>query len=91
MSWSIAAIGKISAVRTECARQVRAGGKCMEPEEGVRIAAAKLIDEALAAQDQSGAVSVSASGSQGYKNYSEKTGLNNQLSITIQPQWGFVE
>jgi hypothetical protein len=91
MSWGVQAIGKAAAVRKEIARQFTTGGKCSEPEEAVRLAAAAAIDYALEAQDASNSVKVSASGSQGYRDYEKKTGVYNTLSISIEPQHGFVE
>jgi hypothetical protein len=91
MSWSVAAIGKASAVRASIADQFAKQSKCMEPEESVRQAAATLIDASLAAQDPATAVRVSASGSQGFKDWDKKTGVFNSASIVVEPQHGFVE
>jgi hypothetical protein len=63
----------------------------LEPEESVRQAAAVAIDKALEAQNPNLAVKVIASGSQGFKDYSAKTDVYNQLSIVIEPLHGFVE
>jgi hypothetical protein len=88
MSWSVAAIGKSSAVRAAIANQFANGSKCAEPEETIRQAAAAVIDKALEAQAEATAVKVSASGSQ-----SSSGGIvtNNSLSIMVDPMWGFVE
>jgi len=91
MSWSVSAIGKAGAVRSSIAGQFSKSGPCMEPEESVRQAAASAIDKALEAQDPTQAVKVTASGSQGYKDYGAKTGLFNQMTIAIEPLHGFVE
>jgi len=90
MSWSVAAIGKDSAVRASITEQF---GRmtCSEPEETVRQSAKLAIDAALAAQDPSKAVKVTASGSQGFADYSTKTGVYNMLTIQVEPQHGFVE
>lgn len=90
MSWSVSAIGKAAAVRKSIADQFTKN-TCAEPEEAVRQNAAKLLDEALAAQDQSQPVEVSASGSQSYKDYVAKTGVTNQLTMQVRPLHGFIE
>lgn len=88
MNWGVAAIGKTRAVRKEIAKQF-ANVKCVEPEEMLRQQAASLIDQCLAVQDPTGAVKVIAGGSQGS---GRKPGsIRNSLTITIEPQWGFVE
>lgn len=91
MSWSVSAIGKGDAVRKEIARQFVAGAKCAEPEESVRQAAAVLIDASLAGCGPTCAVKVIASGSQSYKDWTTKTGVQNQLIVQVDPQWGFIE
>lgn len=88
MSWSVSAIGKTPAVATEIAQQFGTY-KCAEPEETVRQAALVLINSALSAQDPSTVVRVSAAGSQGL-NYTTKA-VYNQVTVTIEPQYGFVE
>jgi hypothetical protein len=92
MSWSVAAIGKAKAVRAEIAGQFARGGKCTEPEETIRQNAATVIDHALESTSEMFVVSVSASGSQGFKDYSKpENGVHNNLRITIEVQHGFVE
>jgi hypothetical protein len=89
MSWSVAVpLGRAPAVRAAVAKQFEQGGKCTEPEETIRQAAAKIIDAALAAQDPSKVVEVIASGSM-----SSSAGKvdSNSLSIKIEPKWGFLE
>jgi len=90
MSWGVSAIGKVPAVRKVVAEQFTRN-QCAEPEETVRQAAGVLIDAALAAQKETGVVKVSASGSQSCDNWETKTGLTNQLSISIDPQNSFLE
>lgn len=90
MSWSISALGRAGAVRKSIADQF-SRNTCAEPEETVRQNAAKLLDEALAAQDESQPVEVSASGSQSYKDWTAKTGVSNQLTMQVRPLHGFVE
>lgn len=50
MSWSVSAVGKPSAVRDAITKQFANGGKCSEPEESIRQAAAAIIDKALESQ-----------------------------------------
>lgn len=89
MSWSLqAAFGKAPAVREGVAKQFENGHKCMEPEESIRLAAAKIIDVALAGQDQAQVVEVSASGSMSTKNGKF---ASNQLNIAVTPRSGFIE
>ncbi len=90
MSWSVSAIGKAAAVKASIADQF-SRNKCSEPEETIRQAAAQLIDLAMSAQDAPAVVKVMASGSQGFRDYTAKTGVYNQLTITVEPQHGFVE
>lgn len=91
MSWSVAGIGRAAAVRKAIADQFTSSTKCSEPEETVRLAAASTIDAALAAQDPAMPVKVMAGGSQGFKDWQNKTGPSNSLSISIEPMHGFVE
>ena len=92
MSWSVSAIGKAAAVKKEIADQFTKGGKCVEPEESIRQAAAQIIDQAVGSIHESYVVQVSAGGSQGYKNYSKpEDGLFNSLNIDIRVQHGFIE
>jgi hypothetical protein len=90
MSWGFEFVGKASAVRTKCAAEF-AKNPCSEPEETVRQSAAKAVDEALAAQDSTVAVKVTARGSQSFQDYTKQTGVCNSLEIKIEPLWGFVE
>lgn len=89
MSWSVVAHGRAGAVRKEIARQFASGSKCTEPEETVRQAAIAIMDAALAAQQPTAVVKASASGSQS-GDYSKQL-FNNQLNITVEPQYGFLE
>lgn len=91
MSWSVSAIGKAEAVKAEISGQFAKSGKCLEPEEGIRLEAAKLIDAALAATDKSFVVKVSANGSQGFKDWVNKAGCSNNLTISVEPQHGFID
>jgi hypothetical protein len=92
MSWGVSAIGKAGAVRASIAGQFSRGGKCVEPEETIRQAAAKIIDTALESISSIYVVKVSASGSQGFKDYSKpENGVHNNLGIFVEVQHGFVE
>lgn len=90
MSWSFQATGKSPAVRQEIARQ-GANGRCSEPEESLRQQALQIIDLALCAQNDNQAVRVEASGNQTYKDWTNKTGLSNQLKVSVEPLYGWVE
>lgn len=94
MSWSVSAVGKPAAVSASIERQF-ASTSCAEPEETVRQAARVVVAAAIAAQRPDCAVQVSASGSMS-TSYNEdlKTWgapFTNQLSITVQPLYGFLE
>jgi len=82
MSWSVAARGKAPEVKKDVAGQFERAPKCAEPEEGIRLAAAKLIDLSLEAQDPERDVNVQAYGSQSVTT----TTVRNSLNITISPQ-----
>jgi hypothetical protein len=83
MSWSVGGTGKASEVRQQIA-DAFTKSKCEEPEEGIRLGAAALIDKSLESQPPEKTVSVSAFGSQS-KDFT--TGeVRNSLSIKIEPQ-----
>jgi len=87
MSWSVGAVGKAPAVRGVIAKQF-AGSKCTDLEEKVRLAAAAFIDASLAVQDENVAVKVSAQGSQSTD--SNTRVISNQVTIAIEPIFGFL-
>lgn len=92
MSWSLGAVGKSPAIRTEISQQFNRGSKCMEPEESIRQSAAQTIDKALESISGPFVVKVLASGSQNYKNYSKpEDGVCNNLTIAIEILHNFVE
>ena len=92
MSWSVGAVGKAAALRTEISQQFTRGGKCVEPEETIRLEAGRLIDKALESITGPFVVKVQASGSQSYKNYSKpEDGICNNLSIAVEVLHNFVE
>ena len=83
MSWSVGGNGETSVVRASVANAFATGGVCAEPEESIRQAAAKIIDQALESQGYYPNVNVSALGSM-TKDYA--TGkVANSLSISITP------
>ena len=91
MSWSVAAYGRPEAVAREIEGQFTRGSVCMEPEESIRQAARATIATALKSVVGVKAVKVAASGSQGYQDWRTKDGVYNQLTISVEPQHGFVE
>ena len=93
MSWSVTAIGKSDAVATEIEKQFTTMHNCVEPEESVRQSARATIKASLAAQIPHTVIKVAASGSQStkYGKGGAPDGVQNSLSITIEPQHGFVE
>jgi hypothetical protein len=90
MSWSVSAIGKPPAVAVSIEEQF-SRYKCIEPEEGVRQGARATLAAALAAQRPDSVVKVSASGSQSSNTIDGVVLFTNVLSITVEPQYGFVE
>jgi hypothetical protein len=91
MSWSVNAVGKPKAVKAKLAEDFKKI-VCSEPEGTIKdhIAAAILL--ALDFYPESGAVRVEASGSQskGHLGMTNTEALN-QLSVKIEPLWGFLE
>lgn len=93
MSWGVSGIGKPAALAVSIEKQF-SGYQCSEPEETVRQSAKAAIAAALAAQAPDTAVSVIASGSQGYvydaagKDTGKRT---NNLIIRVEPQGAFLE
>lgn len=90
MSWSVAAIGKPAAVAAKLEKDF-ANIQCLEPEQSIKNAVASAIAAGLAVFPPNAAVRVEASGSQ-YVPDSRKLGeLQNQLSVKLEPLYGFVE
>jgi hypothetical protein len=87
MSWSVTVVGKASAVAAKVANDI-ASIKCSEPEETIKNNVGHAISVGLAAFGPDFPVKVSASGSQSDRGGGVKT---NQLSVTIEPIWGFLE
>lgn len=91
MSWSVSAIGKASAVAAKLAADFTQV-KCSEPEETIKTTVASAVATALASFPPNYAVRVEASGSQSYPDFSKAPDLKtNQLSVKIDPVFGFVE
>ena len=91
MSWSVSAIGKPAAVATKLAEDLKRI-TCMEPEETIKNTVASAIASALDAFPPNSAVRVDASGSQSCPDSSKAPKeVSNQLSVKIEPIYGFVE
>ena len=93
MSWSVAAIGKVTAVRAELERQFASLSKCVEPEETVKQNVRSSLASALSGFKDDFAVKVGASGSQ-QKDYSDPknpVAMSNSLNVSVEPIWNFVE
>jgi hypothetical protein len=91
MSWSVGAVGRTPAVADDLVRQLNQY-KCSEPEESVKQAAGATLAAALAAQEPGTVVKVLASGSQ--SQYQGKDGspvYKNQLSLSVEPLYNFIE
>jgi hypothetical protein len=89
MSWSLNVVGKVAAVRKN-AQQALANITCIEPEETIKNAVGRIIDDALCAFPSNVAVQITAGGSQ-YKPDQHKEGIINSVSLEIKPLYGFVE
>lgn len=93
MSWSVGAIGKAPAVAVKLKADLDAM-TCSEPENSVKDGAGVALIAALAAQSPTAVVKASASGSQSQTYDKDGTTVllvNNTLSISVEPVWGFVE
>jgi hypothetical protein len=88
MSWSVSAVGKPAAVAVKLAGAFTTN-KCMEPEETIRQQVGQIIAKALEVFPADTAVNVSASGSQQSPKGDGK--FINQLSVKIEPIYGFAE
>jgi hypothetical protein len=87
MSWHVSAVGKAPAVATKLAADI-ARMKCAEPEEAIKNSIAEVIAKALSAFPPDCAVRVEARGSQ---SPAPNDKFTNQLKVSIEPLWGFVE
>lgn len=91
MSWSVQAHGKAAAVASRVAIGI-AQSKCSEPEETIKNEIGATLAKALAAFPPGMAVKVSASGSQGYLDFSKNPAeAYNSLSVSIEPMHGFLD
>lgn len=89
MSWTVASTGKPAAVAAFVAQQF-AAITCAEPEQTIKNSIAQAVDVALKAFPADVPVRVQAHGSQSTN--SDRPGVaTNQLSVEINPIWGFVE
>lgn len=93
MSWSVAAVGKASAVAAKIAKDI-AAINCSEPEQTIKNSVGAIVATALAAYPDTYAVTVAASGSQGPGYSPDKPGVAmgqvNTLQVSISPLYGFV-
>lgn len=98
MSWSFSAIGKPMAVLALARKQLGAI-KCAEPEETLKGKVLNQIECSLLAMPESSAVRIEASGSQSPAYAPNESGqhvavagkFTNNLSLKIEPIWGFAE
>lgn len=91
MSWSVSSFGRAGSVQKQIADQFEKGGKCSEPEESIRQSAKETLDKALGSFDPTLVVEVNAVGSMTYRDWNNKTGVSNSLTISIVPKYGFLE
>ncbi len=93
MSWSVQAVGKSDKVAEAIEAQFAGLSKCSEPEETVKQSVRAAVAASLAAQIPATAVKVSASGSQSsYRDHKDApVRVQNTVSVSIEPLWGFVE
>lgn len=88
MSWSVSAVGKPAAVAAKLNDDFARMSPCVEPEETIRQSARSMISTALGSFRADQPVRVEASGSQ---NTIDNEPQYNQLKVSIEPIWGFVE
>ncbi len=95
MSWAVSAVGKPAAVAAAIESQFAAldAYPCKEPEESIKQAVRQALKQAIAAQKESAAVRVLASGSMSYHMPDPATVVveYNTLSVSVEPLYGFVE
>ena len=92
MSWSVQAVGKPAAVATKVQADLSVF-RCTEPEETVKQAACTALVAAINAQAPNTVIKVSASGSQSnlYGPDGKVAGVQNNLQMSVEPIYGFVE
>lgn len=89
MSWSFTCTGKTAAAAVAVkAKEELARYRCAEPEETIKAKVSDVIETCLAAFPEQSAVTIKAYGSQSV--VADGKAINN-LSITIEPLYGFVE
>lgn len=84
MSWSVSAVGKKDAVLKTIAGQFDSQTPCMEPEESVRQGAKSLLLASIGAQAEGTPLRVVASGNQQFKDWTNKTGVSNSVSLQVE-------
>jgi hypothetical protein len=89
MSWSVSAVGRASAVASKLAGDF-ANSKCSEPEETIKNTVASAVASALSAFPPNTPVRVAASGSQSQPDHAKPEKVN-QLTVSIEPLWNFLE
>lgn len=87
MSWNFNAVGKPASVARKAAEDLDRI-RCYEPEQTIKAKVIEIIATALGAYPADAAVRIEAYGSQ---NTGASENAVNQLSVKIEPLYGFVE
>lgn len=90
MSWSVDVFGRPQAVAAKLATDL-ANIKCSEPEQSIKGFVGEALASALAAFPPGYAVKVRASGSQYVPDHGKPLEMVNNLSVSVEPMYGFVE
>jgi hypothetical protein len=90
MSWSVAVVGKSSAVATKIAAEF-AKINCQKPEQEVVSRIVETIAGALGDLPGSCPVKVTASGSGHYHSDPDKSGFLQSFTVSFEPIYNFVE
>jgi hypothetical protein len=90
MSWSFSGMGKPLAVMAK-ARKDLSQYKCLEPEEAIKNHILDIIDLSLSAYPSNAPVRIEASGSQHKPDSAKPDTAINNLSVSINPLYGFIE
>lgn len=91
MSWSASGVGKAGVLAGKLALEFDRV-KCAEPEQTIKDQVAQIVQLALSAFPPDMPVRVNASGSQQSVDFSDPNAPKvNQLNVTIEPIWGFLE
>lgn len=96
MSWSLSTVtGRPTAVLSNVTEYFGAMSPCPEPEETIRQSILSIIRASLSDMPATSVVAVSASGSQSstYDPITKSYGADpiNQVKLSIEPIWNFVE